>query len=88
MLTFDDKGGGGQKNPKTCLRDTWMFPFNTNQNKEYHNFGRIKIRATVFLKWTDFSNAAVFWSGVGPLPASAIPEIISQLKAKIWFVEP
>ena len=27
MLTFDDKGGwGGQKNPKTCLRNTWMFP--------------------------------------------------------------
>jgi hypothetical protein len=28
MLTFDDKGGwGGQKNPKTCLRNTWMFPY-------------------------------------------------------------
>ena len=27
MVTFDDKGGwGGQKNPKTCLRNTWMFP--------------------------------------------------------------
>ena len=27
MLTFDDKGGwGGPKNPKTCLRNTWMFP--------------------------------------------------------------
>ena len=27
MLTFDDKGGwGGQKNSKTCLRNTWMFP--------------------------------------------------------------
>ena len=27
MLTFDDKGGGGvKKNPKTCLRNTWMFP--------------------------------------------------------------
>ena len=27
MLTFDDKGGwGGQKSPKTCLRNTWMFP--------------------------------------------------------------
>ena len=25
MLTFDDKGGG-QKTPKTCLRNTWMFP--------------------------------------------------------------
>ena len=27
MLSFDDKGGvGGQKNPKTCLLNTWMFP--------------------------------------------------------------
>ena len=25
-----------------------------NQNKKYHNFERIEIRATVFLKWTDF----------------------------------
>ena len=25
MLTFDDKGGwGGQKTPKTCLRNTWI----------------------------------------------------------------
>ena len=24
--------------------------FNTNQNKKYHNFERIEIRATVFLK--------------------------------------
>ena len=28
--------------------------FNTNQNKKYHNFERNEIRATVFLKWTDF----------------------------------
>ena len=28
MLTFDDKGGrGGPKKPKTCLRNTWMFPY-------------------------------------------------------------
>ena len=26
MLTFDDKGGGS-KNPKTCLCNTWMFPY-------------------------------------------------------------
>ena len=33
MLTFDDKGGGGRggrKNPKTCLRNTWMFPKGTS----------------------------------------------------------
>ena len=29
--------------------------FNTNQNKKCHNFERSKIRATVFLKWTDLS---------------------------------
>ena len=28
---------------------------NRNQNKQYHNFERIELRATVFLKWTDFS---------------------------------
>ena len=28
--------------------------FNKNQNKKYHNFERIEIRATVFLKWTYF----------------------------------
>ena len=32
MLTFDNKGGwGGQKNPKTCLRNTWMFPCQKNK---------------------------------------------------------
>ena len=29
--------------------------FNTNQTKKCHNFERSKIRATVFLKWTDLS---------------------------------
>ena len=29
--------------------------FNTNQNKKCLNFERSKIRATVFLKWTDLS---------------------------------
>ena len=28
--------------------------FILNQNKKYSNFERNKIRATVFLKWTDF----------------------------------
>ena len=36
MLTFDDKGGwGGQKIPKTCLRNTWMFPYATLKCKHY-----------------------------------------------------
>jgi hypothetical protein len=30
--------------------------FNTNQNKQYHNFERNESCATVFLKWTDFSS--------------------------------
>ena len=25
-VTFDDKEGWGPKNPKTCLRNPWMFP--------------------------------------------------------------
>ena len=31
--------------------------FNANQNKKYHNFERIKIRTTVFLKWADLTAA-------------------------------
>ena len=43
------------------MRESWFFQnwgtFNTNQNKKYHNFERIEIRATVFLKWTDFRSS-------------------------------
>ena len=53
--------------------------FNTNQNKKYHNFERIKICATVFLEWRDFRHQenVAMWNGkfqrsvayMGPLPA-------------------
>ena len=40
MLTFDDKRGwGGQKNPKTCLHNTWMFPKVFGLNVQRHALG-------------------------------------------------
>jgi hypothetical protein len=43
------------------LRESLFFQncgtFNTNQNKKCNNFEKDEIRATVFLKYTDFSKA-------------------------------
>ena len=35
MITFDDKGGrgGGHKIPQTRLRNTWMFPYLVQADK-------------------------------------------------------